>query len=494
MTGPRSATQRARLQARLARRGPAPWETDDELDPPPITGAGSVAYGQAVDADTASAVDPRTGAVWDSIESEARDIRQMLKAYYKARQLAAVLSYPIKGASWQLVPGKGDTGEAAATEEQLRRGANAGGMTTPMQQVIGQMCTAIWYRKAYFAKALKLDPVARDGTVMYKTLAMRPATTCRLRIDTTDGSFRGFEQDVQMYALGQKLAPGQKALGAPIQFEPRQALVYVHGADEDPINGVSALEVALWCWRTQQKILFLLYQFLEGAALPRTVVKHTGDEQKARAAATQIAKVGSSGVIYFDGANLALDVLNTAGSGAAPFVEAIKYLDGCVSGAALAGFTDLSSMASSGRGSLALSKDQSDFFLQSRLADAREIESTLTEYAIADLIRYNYGPEGVTPRFTFDPLAGVDDQPTLQLLQALATAAQTALPREFVNELAVNAARVLHLDVDKITTALEKAAAEAAANPPLPAAAGAVAPIAAAVRRVGQIAGEVAAR
>lgn len=412
-------------------------------------------------------LDSDAESLWDGGDRFARDMREALRSDWKLRQLAEILTAGVKGATWSLKPGKGDTGEAEDTEEKLRRPHESGGMRTPIFTVIGQASSAVIYQRAYFAKGFMLDPVKADGSILYSDLAMRPASTCRLRRDPESGHLDGFEQDVVYYSQ----AAGKGWDGKPVRFKNDRALVFINGVDRDPVSGVSDLEVAIWCWRTKQKLLLLWWTFLEAQALPRTLVKHTGDADRAKAAATMIASLKSSGVGYFDGAAMQVDTLDTSGKGGGPFYEAIKYMDSCASGSVLAGFTDLTGAAASGRGSFALSSDARDGFGETREHAMREMEGTLTGHAVAPLVRINFGAQGKVPSFAFDPLAGVDEQPLFALLQALATAQTTTLPAEFVSQLALEAARLLHLDVEKVEKAIashahdaEQAAQAAGAN------------------------------
>src|SRR4051812_4970538 len=169
----------ARLSTRQAQTQLAAADRDASEEPD-LAGAGKV-EGTQFDWESNLYVDPETRALWDGGDLEAREIREALAADWKMRQLALLLTSPLKGATWKLVPGEGTGVEgqtaAKAIEEQLRRPANAGGMTVPMQRVIAQAASARVYRRAYFAKGFKLDPKTRDGSVMYSQLAMRPAST-----------------------------------------------------------------------------------------------------------------------------------------------------------------------------------------------------------------------------------------------------------------------------------------------------------------------------
>lgn len=496
-----SATQRARmvkrLEARSAQRALAEADAAD-LEPAPAPFGGKFSGqvdGSLFDWESQLYLDPDTHGLYDGGDQEARDIREALRADWKMRQLALVLTSPIKGATWKLIPGKGDSGEAEDCEEKLRRAANSGGMSTPMQRVISQASSSIVYKRAYFAKGWKLDPVKADGSVMFSQLAMRPATTCRLRRDPVTGAFRGFEQDIVWL---DKDAP-KDWNGRPVQFKPRASLVFINGLDQDPVSGVSDLEVAMWCWQTKRKVMLLWLTFLSAYSLPRTMVwSRGGDETKAKQAAQMIASLAGGGVGYADGQNLTVDTLGAGGGNSPssePFMEMVKYLDSCGGGSVLAGFADLTSAAADGKGSFALSKDSTDMFSQTRTHAATGLEETFTNHALADMVRYNYGPDGVVPEFKFDALAGVDEQPLMQLLQALATSPSSALPAEFINELALHAARLLDLDVDKIKRALvshaEQMRQQAAAQGATPAGQDAAA-VNGAVRAVRRIAGQVA--
>jgi hypothetical protein len=239
--------------------------------------------------------------------------------------------------------------------------------------------------------------------------------------------------------------------------------VFTNGLEQDPVRGISDLEVAMWCFRTKRKVMVLWLTFLSAHALPRTLVQYTGgDEERAKAAARMIATLSSGGVGYIDSTNMTVGALNPNDrlGGSAPFMEMVKYLDTCQSGGILAGFTDLTSAAADGKGSLALHNGATAVFDQTSEQAARDIEHVLTSYCVADLARYNYGP-GLTVNFSLDPLSGANEGVLMGLLQALATAPSSSLPQEFINELAIHASRLLDLDVDKIRVALERKAVEA---------------------------------
>lgn len=409
--------------------------------------------GSAFDWRDAMFVDFQNGAVFDLSEYQSRDLNEMLRKDGKARTLEAVLTLPLRQCRWSITPGPGDNGEAEWINDFVSRGANVDGMSTPFQLIIAQMTSAVVHRRAYFEKVFRYDS---DGKVIYDKVAFRPASTCRMLRDPLRGAFRGFEQDPMNIALV------MKAQGQPIKIEQNRALVYVHGQHRDPIAGVSDLEIAYWCYKTKQKLMFLWFSFLESTALPRTVVT-SSDEGTAQKNARKIASMKNSAVLGIDGSSK-VTTLDVAGRGGDQFKAALDYLDTMASNSVLAGFTDLAGAAKGGRGSMALSKDQTDFFLQARQGVGVEMSDTITNYLLADLVKYNFGPRAAVPKFEFGPLQEENQEPTLKLLGEIAIAPAVNLPGEFVHELAVQAAGFLDLDTDKIDKALTAAAEEAKAQ------------------------------
>lgn len=393
------------------------------------------------------------GMVFDYGEWQARDLAQMLERDGKARQLEQVLTLPIRQAPWDIEPAKGDSGEAEFVKDALTSAANAGGMSTPMKRIIGQATSASLYRKSFFEKVF----VRRDGRIVYDKIAYRPPSSCEMAREPKHGGFRGFRQRVAgPITVGGGLT-GDK-LGY-IYIPEHRAWVHINGMHRDPLNGVSDLDIAYWCYETKAKIRFLWYQFLEGQSLPKGVTRDADDET-ARQAARKVASLKSGGVVNLK-KTTTLDVFESSGKGADQFQAAIKFLDSEMAGSVLAGFTDLTSSASEGKGSFALSSDQSDFFLQSRVAVADELAESITHYVVADLVKYNFGTDAACPTFAFGQISETDAGQAITLLQALAAAPSLRLPEEFVGQLATKVAGYLDLDVDEVEKAIKEHAEQA---------------------------------
>lgn len=404
----------------------------------------------------------------DMSDWQARDMETMLDKDYKARQIESVLTLPILSATTSIRPAAGDKGEAKWLEQYWETDEFSGGPRTSLQQIIARMTSAFSYRRAYMEKVWTKGTGPFAGKIVYHDLAWRPQTTCRLIRDRLNGRFMGFEQEA--YFVGQGIDPNKW----PIQIPPNRSFVYTHGTRRDPLNGSSDLEVAFWCYQTKQKILLLWLQFLQAVSLPRVIVK-AGDQETATQVAQQIARLKSSGVLPVSSPagpeSITIDSLDLSGKGAEQFASAIDWLDTAAADSVLAGFLNLTGRVNMSHfgGSYALSKDASDFFLQSEEAKTREIEDQVRRGIFAPLIRYNFGKNAAIPLLKFEPLNDIDKETAVALLkQAMAAPPGGPVPTAFIAGLAEQVSTSLGLDGstmhDEFKKSFDAAAAQAAAK------------------------------
>lgn len=409
------------------------------------------------------------GSLFTLDEAQARDMKEMLDNDGKATQIEQVLTLPLSGLDWELKAPPGDKGQTKWLSDFLATPANQGGMTTPLDLIISQMTSAETYSKAYFEKVWTMSG---DGHQVYDKVAFRQASTCNVIRDPKTAAFQGFQQNP--VTVAQQTESGLQ----PIMFQPKYSFVHINGIDRDPVNGESSLRVPFWCYKQKQKMLFLLLTFLEGQALPRTVVE-ANQIGTATAIARKVAASKNSSVIPVasDGGAQAkgnmIYTIDSSGRGSAEFMNAIAYLDQTALDSVLAGFTGLATAAANGRGSNSLADTMSNFFLKSRQKKVRQMEYTIRNWLLADLIRWNFGPDVAVPIFKFAPMVEADLQISMDLLNAMASRASVQLfPQSFIEELMLNVSRYLGLDTDKIRDDLrsaaqiaQQAAKEAGANP-----------------------------
>lgn len=392
----------------------------------------------------------------------ARRLDEMLRRDGKARSIEQALTLPLRSAQWSIEATDGDRGEAEFIRAALTRSANADGMSTPLELVLGQATSACLYRRAFFEKVFK----AEDGRVVYDKLALRPAATCKYLYDRRDGAFKGFSQYV-----GDD-HPGADEMGR-ITIAPDRAWVFVYGQHRRPVEGVSDLETVYSLYEAKQKVRFLWFVFLENQTMPKAVVKdESGDQNAPGKLARKVATLKGGGVVGI-GKDQTVEPYETSNAAADAFRDAIRFLDSEMSGSVLAGFTDLAGAAASGRGSFALSSDQSDLFLQSRQAALVELGASLTNFVIADLCRWNFGISAAVPQFKFGPLVPEHADKALEMLQSLAGQERPLVPQEFIDMLIEKVASYLGLNADVVAKAIRARQAQAPQSPVAQFAAGA---------------------
>jgi hypothetical protein len=232
------------------------------------------------------------------------------------------------------------------------------------------------------------------------------------------------------------------------------------------------MEICYWCYQTKMKLLYLWYHFLENQALPRVIV-YGNDQGQANEHADSIASLKSSGVVGVerppDGEKM-FDVLESGGDGGKFFSDAMGWLEGWQTHSVLAGFMALTGNATGGKGSYALSQDQSSFYLKSRQAVAKEIAGSYSHDVIMPLVLLNFGPDATFPQAQFGPLQDEQAAALLTLFGQIAAAPALHIPLQVVDLITERMASILQLDVDQVHHALVSTATQRAeqlqAQPP----------------------------
>lgn len=381
---------------------------------------------------------------------DARELKEMLRRSGKARSVEQVLTLPLRSAKWE-IQGSGEVADFVR-----------GVLDDKLNLVIDQMTAAATYKKAFFELVWKLD----GGRVVIDEIGWRPPTACEAGFDEKTGRPSGFRQRITHPGGLVVTAEGQKTLPGYVRIPQQRAFVYTHGRHREPVMGISDMDVAHWCYETQQKLLFLWFQYLERQSLPN-VIAYGNDRTEADANADTIAEMKSGGVAGMPRGNdpqaKVFEILESSGKGADQFIQAVRYLDEMMPASVLAGFTELAG-AASGTGSYALSADQSEFFLASRQAVADEMAESVNDGLIRPLVVYNFGPQAELPKLRIGPLANKALDRALAMLQAIIASPQLNAPHEFVDELVKRTATHLGLD-EKV---VHKAVDEFAKNRPAP--------------------------
>jgi hypothetical protein len=380
-----------------------------------------------------------------------------------------VLTLPIREAEFTIEAGKGDKGEADFVRSVLLTPDTEGGMQTPMSTLIGQVTSAQIFRRAFFEKTFKVRP--SDGRVIYGKIAYRPPATCQARYNDRTSEPNGFRQQVWLFGGNLMLSRKQKVPGY-VDIPKIRSYIYTHGKHREPLTGVSEVEVAYWCYQTQMKLLFLWYHFLENMALQR-LIAYGNDQPEATQRADDIAQLRGSGVVGLvhpiEGQK-AFEVIPGQGDAGQFFENAMNFLSSWMITSVLAGFLGLAGASTGGRGAYSLSQDQSDFYLKSRQAVAKEIAESLSYDVVRPLVMLNFGADAAFPQCKFGPLQDEQAQALLTLFGQMSAAPVLHVPLAVFDLICERMASILQLDVDKVHEALVSTASQRAeqlaANPP----------------------------
>lgn len=394
-----------------------------------------------------TAVDGKT--VFQIEENLVRDFKQMLDTDGKAQSVENLLIFPIISTPKDIIASKGDKGEADKVREILFSASYEGGMKTPIEVVILQMAKAMTYKKAFFERVMKLRD--SDGLFGYEDIAWRPQETCELALDAETARYKGFRQQKMDYSWPKKKVNPQ----GYVNFNLDTAFVYIYGSWGDPIQGMSAMQVPYWAFQTKRRLMWLWYSYLDTTSLPKMVVK--GDDvAEATKEARRLATLKARAVIGWD-KRFEIDTLESSGKGAEQFIEATRFLDSEMSQSVLGGFMDLTASAAAGKGSFALSEDQSKLFLRSRRVVAWDMARQFNEQVIAPLVRWNFGREASFPKLTFGPLSEANEQVVIDTFSNILgqAPAGAAVPDEFYDQIIERVAQILELDTDKVHKAIQ---------------------------------------
>jgi len=382
--------------------------------------------------------------------------------------LEMVLTLPIREADFTIEAAKGDKGERDFVQSVLMTPDSEGGMSTPMTTLIGQITSAQIFRRAFFEKVWGVRE--SDGKIIYRKIAYRPPATCQARYNDRTGEPNGFRQQVWLFGGNLMLSRKQKVPGY-VDIPKVRSFIYTHGKHREPLTGTSEMEVAFWCYSTKLKLLYLWLNFLESQSMPRLIV-YGNDQPEASTRADDIAQLKASGVvglIHPIEGQKTFEQIESPDAGTF-FQGAMAFLEQWQIHSVLAGFLGLAGSATGGKGAYSLSQDQSDFYLKSRQAVAKEIAEALSYDVIRPLVTLNFGSNAAYPQCKFGPLQDEQAQQLLTLFGQLSAAPALHIPLQVLDLITERMASILQLDVDQVHQALVSTASQRAeqlaANPP----------------------------
>lgn len=359
-----------------------------------------------------------------------RDLEEMLATDGMAQALEYALTLPISGVVPRI---EGQGKEAKLVEENLLASEHEGGMTTPLSGVIEQMSGAIALRRSFHEKVYDYD----DGRVRLKKLKFLPVSTCFV-VPDKNGSYDGFVQRGTQHTLSGS---------AGVRFKPDKGVTFFHRGNRSPLEGKSALQTAFWDWEHKKKNRHLLHLHLQLFALGiKTGTTESASEEDQKSLLTRMDKTAGGGSLVL-GQGETMNV-QTSGS-STDFSNYLSWVNREMAVSTLAQFLQLG--GSEGTGAQALSRDHSEFFTQALDSVLRDIANTITNFVIAPLVRYNFGPNAKVPVLKLGPISENDIQTALDIFKTLATAPASRVSDDVYQKIQEKALQSMDIEADEDT-------------------------------------------
>lgn len=379
----------------------------------PITGGGYFVEGLEVNVDLRF---PASATVFDRMREEDGQVGSVARA----------VTYPILSTGRRLVGGRPEVrrfveqelGLVADGEEEGRRRRRREGIV--FTDHLRESLLMLWFGFIPFEQLYTVGPAApgledpeQPGRLyahLRKLAPRMPRTLSEVRV-ARDGGLAGIVQTG---------VPGARSLGNPAAgdvFIPVDRLVmYVNEREGANWTGRSLLRSAYKHWLIKDALIRLGAQIVERNGMGIPFVNYTEPSQRAKAIA--LAKALRAGA-EAGGAlppGMSVSIVGVSGS-TADELPRIKYHDESIGRSLLAMFLNLGH----DNGARALGATFVDYFLLAVNSVLRNIEETITEHVIRDLVELNYGPDEAYPVLKLDDLTA-EATPTAEALKALADA------------------------------------------------------------------------
>ena len=337
-------------------------------------------------------------AIFDEMRSSDATVNAVLKA----------LKLPILSTPWTIESTDAEDTTANEQAEFVRQNLEMleGGFKNHVREALGSLDFGFYY----FEKVYTI----RNGRIVLRKLAPR-IPTAHYKWETENKEVPGVMQ--MLPATG---TPG-KTTTPSIPFE--KLVLYTNEKEGENYEGRSILRTAYKHWFLKN----LLYK-IDGIKHERgagilliSLPEGSSDQDKTDAENLgKNFKLNEQAYIIKPSKEWDISML-TAGieSQSGPLMESVKHHDRMILQNILAQFLDLGSGKT---GSFSLSRDQSSFFTLALRAIAEQIEETINDQLIPQLIRFNWGIQESYPRFRFQQVGDVDYTEMSEVLERLINA------------------------------------------------------------------------
>jgi len=307
-----------------------------------------------------------------------------------------------------------------------------GGLSIPFQSVIARMLRA---RLTGYQPFEKVFTKNKDGLIVYKKLAFRPADGVEIQRDA-NGGFAGFKQYVM-----------KEGKAGYVTIDTDKAFLFTVNQDVDPVTGESDFRTAYYSYDKKHRLYYLYERQAETGAMPPKMLKPVGEnndtkEQKeANLAAVEDFGLNTSVLVP---AGYTLEPFDM-GSGRLDPLPGVEHYNGEMSRSVLA---QQILMGTDGKtGSYNLAETHSDVLIMSLESTMRNIEQFINFYLIPQIHEYNFD-KPLYCEFHFDDMTDETRQVTIDIFTKLIDKLPTGIPLEFLQKLTEQMADRLGIDVE----------------------------------------------
>lgn len=374
----------------------------------PTIGGGYFVDGLEVNADLRF---PASAIIYDRMRREDGQVASVARA----------ITYPILGATRRLTGDDVRPEVTAFVAAELGLNLDAGRARRRRQGIIlsdhyREALLSLWFGFMPFEQVYDVDVASpgledpADPGRLYahlRKLAPRmPRTIEEVRV-ARDGGLAGI---VQAPAYGVTTNP--RGVSIPVD----RLVVYTNDREGADWTGNSLLRAAYKHWLIKDALIRLGAQIVERNGMGIPIVTYDKPEQRGRALA--LAKALRAGAEAGGAVEQGITVTIVGVSGStADELPRVKYHDEAIGRSLLAMFLNLGH----DNGARALGATFVDYFLLAVNSVIRNLDETVTEHIIRDLVELNYGPDEPYPVLVTEDLTA-EATPTAEALKALADA------------------------------------------------------------------------
>ena len=361
---------------------------------------------------------PASAVVYDRMRKEDGQVASVARA----------ITYPILNANRRLEGGSDEVRAFIARELGLdetederkvgRRRRRREGIV--LRDHMREALLSLWFGFMPFEQVYEVGPAApgledpeQPGRLyahLRKLAPRMPRTLTEVAV-SRDGGLAGIRQAAPLTA-GTAGWPGRGDVFIPVD----RLVMYVNEREGADWTGNSLLRAAYKHWLIKDALIRLGAQIVErnGMGIPFVSYTNPDDRGKALSLAKAIRAGAEAGGVLPPG--MKVDIVGTTGS-TADELPRVTYHDESIGRSLLAMFLNLGH----DNGARALGATFVDYFLLAVNSIIRNLDETVTEHIIRDLVELNYGPDEAYPVLVTDDLTA-EATPTAEALKALADA------------------------------------------------------------------------